>query len=152
MKRSHILTALPALALMAAAACTTSPQQDSEAEAENWRTDARLGEQVDRICFASAVDDFQMTTRRSVVVERGVNDHYLIETMGNCQDLRNALSMSFDTFPGSSCISKGDSIYAYDSLFGPDRMDIPPIRCPIKAIYKWEEDAIDQEADMDGEE
>jgi hypothetical protein len=81
-----------------------------------------------------------------------VNDEYLVEVTGSCYDLDRAQSLSFDTFGASSCISRGDSIYAYDSVFGPDRTDIPPVRCPIKAIYKWDEDAADQEAMMDGEE
>lgn len=121
-------------------ACSTAPDAGNQA-AEEWRTDARLGEKVDRVCFASNIDSFRMPTRNTVIVEEGVNDEYLIETMGSCYDLDGANSLSFDTFPGASCVTKGDSIYAYDSAFGPGMNDIPPVRCPISAIYEWNEDA-----------
>lgn len=140
--------AASALAL-AATACSTT---EADTEAEAWRTDARLGEKVDRICFSSSIDNFREATRNSVIVTKGVSDDYLIEMLGSCHDLRNAMSLSLDTFGGSSCIGKGDSIYAYDSVFGPDETDLRPMRCPISAIYEWDEDAVDEEDTMDGEE
>lgn len=143
MKQNILKVALPASALFAIVGCSTAPDEATGNDAEAWREDARLGEQVDRVCFASNIDSFRMATRGSVIVEEGVNDEYLIETVGNCYDLDRANSLSFDTFPGASCATKGDSIYAYDSVFGPDRTDIPPARCPIRAIYEWNEDAAD---------
>ena len=140
---------LTAAAAAALAACSSAPADEEPAE---WMSDARLGEKVDRICFKSSVDSFRSHTDSTVIVEKGVNDEYLIETMGRCQDLDFAQSLSFDTFPGSGCITRGDSIYAYDSAFGPDRTDPPSIRCPISAIYEWDEEAAEQEANMDGEE
>ena len=125
-------------------ACSTAPAADEQAD--EWRSDARLGERVDRICFRSSIDNFGQTTRNSVVVERGVNDTYLIETSGYCRDLKNALSLTFDSFPGSGCVTTGDSLYAYDSVFGPDETSIPSIQCPIRAIYKWDEDAVEEDA------
>lgn len=144
MTRTKLLFALPATALFALAACTSQPDAGND-EPEAWRTDARLGEKVDRVCFASNIDSFRMATRNSVIVEEGVNDEYLIETVGSCYDLDRANSLSFDTFPGASCVTKGDSIYAFSSAFGPDRTDIPPARCPIRAIYEWNEDAAEGE-------
>ena len=147
MTHTKLLFALPATALFALAACTSQPDAGTD-EPEAWRTDARLGKKVDRVCFASNIDSFRMATRNSVIVEEGVNDEYLIETVGSCYDLGGANSLSFDTFPGASCVRKGDSIYAYDSAFGPDRTDIPPARCPIRGIYEWNEDAAE---DAEGE-
>ena len=144
MIRTKLLFALSASALFALAACTSQPDASND-EPEAWRTDARLGEQVDRVCFASNIDSFRMATRNSVIVEEGVNDEYLIETVASCYDLDGANSLSFDTIPGASCVTKGDSIYAYRSAFGPDRTDIPPARCPIRAIYEWDEDAAEGE-------
>ena len=132
------------------AACSTPA--GGEPDIPEWMNDARLGEKVDRICFTQSVDSFRMPTRDTVIVEKGVNDEYLIEMFASCHDLDNAQSLSFDTFAGSSCITKGDSIYAYDSAFGPDSTGIPPVRCPISAIYEWNEEAAEQEEDMDGEE
>jgi len=145
----HSLTMTAAAATMLAACSGAPTQEENPAE---WMSDARLGEKVDRICFQSSVDSFRSHTDSTVIVEKGVNDEYLIETMGRCHDLDFAQSLSFDTFPGSGCITRGDSIYAYDSVFGPDRTDPPTIRCPISAIYEWDEEAADQEANMDGEE
>lgn len=144
MTHTKLLFALPATALFALAACTSQPDAANDAP-EAWRSDARLGEKVDRVWFASNIDSFRMATRNSVIVEEGVNDEFLIETVGSCHDLDGANSLSFDTFPGASCVTKGDSIYAYRSAFGPDRTDIPPARCPIRAIYEWNEDATENE-------
>ena len=134
--------ALGAAAAAMLAACSSAPSD--EEEMADWMNDARLGEKVDRICFQSSIDNFRMPTRKTVIVEKGVNKEYLIEVMGSCHDLKNANALSFDTFPGSSCVSKGDSIYGYDSVFGPDSAGIPPMRCPITAIYEWNEDAAEE--------
>ncbi|RIJ15651.1 DUF6491 family protein [Henriciella mobilis] len=143
-----IRTALACGAVTAmVAACTSAP--DEQAADADWMTDARLGEQVDRICFSSSIDNFRAPSRDTVIVEKGVNDEYLIQTFGNCYNLRNAQALSLDTFGGSSCLSKGDAIFAYDSVFGPDKTDIGPVRCPIKAIYEWNEDAAEAEEDSE---
>lgn len=130
------------------AACSSTPSEQ-QADNNEWMTDARLGEQVDRICFTSSIDNFRAPSRDTVIVEKGVNDEYLIQTFGSCYNLRNAQSISLDSFGGSSCLSKGDAIFAYDSAFGPDRTDIGPVRCPIKAIYEWNEDAAEAEEDSE---
>lgn len=126
------------------AACSTSPDTEESAD---WLNDARLGEKVDRICFTGSIDNFRAATRETVIVEKGVNDEYLLEMMGKCSDLDRAQSLSLDTFGGSSCLTKGDSIFAYDSVFGPDRTDMPAMRCPIRGIYKWNEDALEDDGD-----
>ena len=149
MKRTSLLTLLPAAGLLLAA-CAATPEDTAEAEA--WQSDARLGEKVDRICFTANVDNFREPTRQTVIVERGVNDEYLVETVGSCFDLDRAGSLAFDTLPGSGCITRGDNIIAFDSAFGPDRTGVPPQRCPIKAIYEWDEDALAEEDATDGEE
>ena len=150
----QMTTAFPAFAisaLMALGACTAS-NAGSDTKEREWLQDARLGEKVDRVCFKSSIDSFRSPTDKTVIVEEGVNDEYLIETTGNCPDLDWAQSISFDTPRAASCVTRGDSIYAYDSVFGPDNTGIAPIRCPISAIYVWNEESADKEADMDGEE
>lgn len=131
-------------------ACSATPADNTQQNID-VQSDARVGEAVNQLCFASTIDNFKMPTRNSVVVEKGVNDEYLIQTMGNCFDLQNAMSLSFDTFPGSGCISKGDSIFAYDSVFGPDNMSMPAMRCPIAQIYKWDGSKAADEASMDAD-
>ncbi|WP_300392503.1 DUF6491 family protein [Henriciella sp.] len=136
---------LGAAAAAMLAACSSAPS--NEEEMADWMNDARLGEKVDRICFQSSIDNFRMATKNTVIVEKGVNKEYLIEVMGSCHDLAHANALSFDTFPGSGCISKGDSIYGYDSVFGRDNTGIPPMRCPISSIYEWNEDAVEDTED-----
>ena len=136
-----------AIAAIVLVACT-STAEDTE-QAQDWKEDARLGEQVDRICFTRSIDNFRAATRNTVIVERGVNDEYLIETFRSCFDLQRANSLSFDTFGGSGCLSKGDSIMAYSSAFGPSASDLPSVKCPIRAIYEWNEDAATEEAEED---
>jgi hypothetical protein len=100
----------------------------------------RSGEAVDRICFASSIDSFQQTTDYTVILERSVNDYYLVETFARCQDLRYAQLIGVDSF--GSCLTRGDAIIASDSAFSLNRRgDIPPQRCLVKAIYKWDPDA-----------
>lgn len=124
----------------ALAACATPEDQDREPEgAAAFADDPRLGEQRDRICFGSQINGFGQTTDRTIVVEAGVNDEYLIETFGACPDLDFAQSIRFDQF--SSCVRRGDSLIPYDSPFGPDHTDIPPAPCRINAIYEWDSDA-----------
>jgi hypothetical protein len=150
MKQLNGMTIAAITVLMGLAGCSTTSETGEQDKA--WRTDARLGEQVDRICFRSSIDNFRAPTRNTVIVEKGVNDEYLIETMGRCHDLSHAQSLSFDTFPGAGCVSRGDSIYAFDSVFGPDRTDIPSVRCPIAAIYEWDEDAAEAASEVETEE
>ena len=138
------------IAAILLAACTSTAED--AAETQDWTEDARLGDQVDRICFRDNIDNFRSATRNSVIVERGVNDEYLIETFSACFDLDNANSLSFDSFGGSSCLSKGDSIKAYSSAFGPSESDFPSVDCPIKAIYEWNEDAAEDETETAEEE
>ena len=137
-----------AAALLAACASSSS----AEEEMANWQEDARLGEKVDRICFSDSIDSFRMATRDAVIVRKGVNREYLVEMVGQCPDLDNANSLNFDTSPGSSCVTRGDKIYAHDSGFGVDRSGVAQLRCPIRAIYEWNEDALDDEAGMNVEE
>jgi hypothetical protein len=141
--RISLLTACAA----ALAACATGPVDTSPPEA--YADDPRLGERVDRICFGSSINGFGETTSRTIVLNAGVNEHYLVETFGSCQDLDWARSVSFDQF--SSCLTASDSIIPYDSAFGPRANDFPAQRCQIKAIYEWDPDAGEAEAeDSDG--
>lgn len=131
----RILCATGCAAVISACATGASDQSAPEAYAD----DPRLGERVDRICFGRSINGFGETTSRTIVLNAGVNEHYLVETFGPCQDLDWAQSVSFDQF--SSCLSEADSIIPYDSAFGPRANDFPAQRCSIKAIYEWDPDA-----------
>lgn len=137
--KTTLLTACAA----ALTACATGPVDQSPPDA--YADDPRLGERVDRICFGSSINGFGETTSRTIVLEANVNDHYLVETFGPCQDLDWAQSISLDQF--SSCVTEADSIIPYDSAFGPRENDFPAQRCRIKAIYEWDPDAAEEDGD-----
>lgn len=136
MRSYHNLVAIPCALALYACASSSGETEDGVAA---YADDPRLGEQVDRICFGRQIDGFGETTDRTIIVEAGVNEHYLIETVGFCPDLDWAQSISLDQF--SSCLSRGDAIIPYGSAFGPDRTGPAPQACRIKAIYEWDEDA-----------
>jgi hypothetical protein len=139
-----------AVLFLAVSACATDTSPEAVAEREEARAaqvfanDVRRGEEVDRVCFASSIDGFGETTRRAVVIREG-GDRYLVETFGGCFDLDWAQSLAIDSF--SSCLTKGDRIFASDSAFGFDKSDTRQ-SCLVKAIYEWNPDA-EEAADQD---
>lgn len=133
-------------AALVLASCATGPDGEANARPqgfEDYENDPRLGERVDRICFGSQIDSFGETTSETVLLEAGVNDWYLVHTY-RCSELDFAQSLRFDRF--GSCLSRGDDIIAYDSAFGPDNTGPAPRNCPIRAIYEWDEDAVEEDA------
>lgn len=142
---SKILAATAACAMLGACA-STEDANEANARAD----DPRRGAEVDRVCFTSSIDGFGETTRDTVVVREGVNDYYLVEVFGGCYNLRNAQSLAFDTFSG--CLTRGDSLIAYTSAFGPDPMDTPNVKCRINNIYKWDPDATEEAGEDEIEE
>ncbi len=124
--------------LAACATATTPEERAEERAAQVFADDPRRGEQVDRVCFARSIDSFGETTKRAVVIREGF-DHYLVETFGGCFDLDWAQSLAIDSF--SSCLTRGDNIIAFESVFGPDKTDGIRNSCKVKAIYEWDHDA-----------
>lgn len=148
---SHRIAFAAMLFVVSACATATTPEQleaREQAKAEQvFADDPRRGEQVKRLCFASQIDGFGETTKRAVVVREG-RDQYLIETFPGCFDLDWAQSLGVSSF--SSCLSKGDRIFAFDTPFGNSRNAIGHQSCRVKAIYEWDQDA-DKEDESDGE-
>ncbi|GHA82113.1 hypothetical protein GCM10009069_01530 [Algimonas arctica] len=150
MTRPLTLISLSAITLMAFAGCTTDGQPTrSDAIAETL-ADARVGEEVDKICFTRGIDSFSEEKRNSVVLRRGVNDEYLVVTQ-SCTNLDMAQSLRLDSALG--CLRRQDYIRVYQSAFGPSDADRFAFdRCQIDAIYKWDDalDAlVDDEPDAD---
>ena len=135
----------PVLAVFAlASACATTAPDEPKGVAK-FAEDPRLGEKVDRICFNRSIDSFHSNDRDTVVVREGVNDHYLIEVRGICPNLRRAQTIGIDAF--SSCVSRNDALIVSSSPFSlNDETSIGPDRCLIRSIYKWDEDAENEEA------
>lgn len=108
--------------------------------------DPRLGEKVNRICFASQIDGFRAATKNTVIVESGLRKEFIMETFGGCSNLRSAQAISLPT--GFSCLSDKDNIIVHESVFGTASTPFSNERCTIKSIYRWNENA--DEVDMDG--
>ena len=154
---THRIAFAAMLFTVAACATATTPEaleareqaRDEARAAQVFANDPRRGEEVKKICFASQIDSFGETTDRAVVVREG-RDYYLIETFGGCFDLDFAQSLAIDSF--SSCLSKGDRIFAFDNVFGRNDHSGFKQSCRVKTIYEWDRDANDSEEERETEE
>lgn len=119
------------LAAAALTACANAPGETVASGIERYADDPRLGEETQKICFASNIDGFSMNERRTVVLHDG-SKRYMVETSGGCFDLDSAQSIALDST--SSCLTPGDSLIvaqAFSSAQGPQR-------CLIRDIYLWD--------------
>jgi hypothetical protein len=112
--------------------------------------DPRLGEKVDRICFASNINNFSTIkgVDDAALLEANVDDWYRVDLIGACsyQQLRFAQSVAIDERPRGGCVTKGDALIFSNSAFG-DFSFPNATRCVISAIYRWDEDAEEPESD-----
>lgn len=147
MSYTHIRAGLIAMTgcLLAASCASTDEERESRDPLVQLAEDARLGERADRICFTGNIDSFSMASDRSVVIEAGVRDYYLLTFATHCQNLDFAQSLSFDAF--GPCLTRGDSIKAYDTVFGGSSVGQPSMSCLIQDIYEWNPDAADEPAE-----
>lgn len=140
--------------LLTVTACATATSPEALEAREQAKADAvfagdpRRGEEVDRLCFARQIDSFGETTKRAVVVREG-RDYFLVETFPGCFDLDWAQSLAFD--PATSCLSRGDRVFAFDNVFARTDKFSHQQSCRVKTIYKWDRDAEapDEETDAD---
>ncbi|MAK60875.1 MAG: hypothetical protein CMK09_07845 [Ponticaulis sp.] len=124
-----------------AAAANGGMAEKEPAGVAKFAGDPRLGEQVDRMCFASNIDSFSQNTRDTVVLEMSPGKDFLVET-SSCFDLDRAQSVAIDAH--SSCVTRGDRLLVSDSVFSASSSTgAGPNRCFIKAIYAWDEKALD---------
>lgn len=131
------------------AACATTPDDRVRGVAQ-FEDDPRLGEEVDRICFQSTIDNFSNPTRDTVILEAGVSRQYLVEVFGVCPDLKFAQSIGIAA--RTSCLTRSDALLVSDSAFGlNDGSGIGPRRCTIRSIYDWDDDAEGEETEEETE-
>ena len=125
-----------AAAMLALAGCaSTTDSEPGPIGIAKYADDPRLGEETNRICFASSIDSFSDNTRDTVVVREG-RDHYLIEVFGTCLPLQNAITMRVAAT--TSCLTKGDSLIVSDSLSAGRNEPFSTARCRVKSIHKWD--------------
>lgn len=155
---SHRIAFAGMLFIVSACATATTPEaleareqaREQDRRAEVFADDPRRGEEVRRVCFASQIDSFGETTDRAVVIREG-RDYYLLETFGGCFDLDWAQSLAIDS--ATSCLTKGDRIFASDSAFGLGGDGLSHAQsCRIKTIYAWDRDAETKSEDTQDDE
>ncbi len=114
------------------AACQSTPGSQSPKGIAALADDPRLGEPVDRICFASSIDGFSNNERSTVVLREG-RDEYIVEVFGSCPDLEYAQTIALDST--TSCLTRADAILVGHT---PGGSGMGPQRCTIKEIRKWD--------------
>ena len=135
--RSTLITVLAAAAL---AACATPTGEARVRGIEKYADDPRLGEETNRICFASSIDGFSMNDRETVLLHEG-RDRYMVEVTAGCMDLDHAEAIGVDST--SNCVTPGDSIVVSQALGG----TFAPQRCMITKIHLWDPKAEKAEED-----
>lgn len=124
-----VLPLCAAGALMAAPAAYAS---------DKTAADPRIGEEVNKICFSSSIRGWSAVKGEDgvILLERAVNDWYRVEVNATCTAgrIQRADSIGLDSFTGSGCLERADTIILND-LVDPNR------RCVIKRINKWNKDA-----------
>lgn len=137
-----------AVACLALTACASAADSTPKPKgAEKYKDDPRLGEQVDKVCFASNIDSFGDNTRDTFTVREGF-DHYLIEVFGSCVPLQHAMTIRM--LPKTSCLRKGDNVVVSDTLLGGAAEGaFTSQRCMVDKIYKWDPKAKDKAPDTE---
>ena len=120
------------------AGCASSGTTASDRIAEIL-ADPRVGEPVDKVCFARSIDGFSENARDSVVLSRGVNSDFLV-LMKGCPRLRDAQSIGLTS--RGSCLRQSDQLIVSDSAFSlGGQTPSGPDRCWVDALYEWNQDA-----------
>ncbi|MEZ6000764.1 DUF6491 family protein [Hyphomonas sp.] len=128
------LTFASAMLVLAGCASTDGAERKPTG-IEKYADDPRLGEEVDRICFANNIDSFGNNTRDTFTVREG-RDHYLIEVFGTCTPLEHAVTMRIGASTG--CLTNGDSVIVSDSLTIRRDQPFSTARCVVKSMHKWD--------------
>lgn len=138
-------TGLIALSALALAGCESTGGPPAPQGMAAYADDPRLGEKVDRVCFASSIDGFSMNERRSVVLHRG-SRRYMVEIHGTCPDLDNARAIGLATPTG--CLMRNDNILVTSTFGSPGP---GARRCMISEIREWDPRATAPDADDEAE-
>jgi hypothetical protein len=111
-----------------AAACTTPATQTADAT-----PDPRQGAEVRQICFNQQIRNWRENDRRSIIVEKGVNEEYKLDLIGTCQPDDAFLRIGLVSRVGAgTCLSSGDRLITDSDFDG---------SCSIRRIYEWNKDA-----------
>jgi len=131
-----------AFAVIAMVGCATTQQQPRRtlSAADGFtalKNDIRIGERVNRICFAGQINEHRGKTIDTVIVKSGLNREFILETAGTCANLKDAQSVELED--GFSCLAQSDSLLVYGSASNPDS-PFSEERCTINSIHRWNEE------------
>lgn len=101
------------------------------------KPDPRIGEEVNKICFAHNINGWKEIDGEDdvVLLETGVNNWYRVELAGACpaRVFKFAQAIGIDERPSGGCVSRGDAIVVEDT-------GNFTRRCYITKIYEWNDD------------
>ncbi len=119
-------------------------KKDTAEEAEEAAPPARLGPEVDRICFGRNIHSWKTVDGYgdAVLLRKGVNDWFLVEVSGNCRanDFKFAQTIGIESRPVGGCIRRSDYILVHSAGGFTNR-------CFIQGLYQWNDDAPEEDAD-----
>lgn len=143
MKMQTLLVSALALSSITACASTEAGEREPRGIAA-YANDPRLGEQVNKICFAHSIDGFNGLDERTVILSDGPRKKYIAETFGPCHDLDYAWEIALSSH--SSCLRDNDKLIITRGAGVPNSDPITRT-CYIKNIYKWDPKAGENEGD-----
>lgn len=125
------------------ASCIVASCAASDEAGANSSDDARLGEKVDRICFARGINGFQSRSDGpGLILTRGARDKFAVTFAGSCRAADRAQRIGISERFGGGCLTWGDAIYVSESAFSSNERDpFDPERCIVRSIHEWNEDA-----------
>lgn len=131
------------VAIAGAASLFLLPGSHAAAD-ESEKSDLRVGEKVDRICFGRNINNFKAIKGEddAILLEKGVNDWYKASLTGACpfRELNWAQSVAIEQHPAGGCVTSGDYLIFSRSAFGEFRFP-DTRRCAISEIHKWYDNA-----------
>lgn len=143
-RRTTFLTVL-GCGLLAGACASPAGTDGAQAQKAPEKPDPRRGEAVAQVCFTSSIDNFQTLNENQILVERGVNDLYLVEFGSLCQNAERANAIKLDS--RSACLGRGDTILVSQSAFFNDQSAFGVEHCRVRNLYKWNKDAVAADKD-----
>lgn len=109
-----------ALAVCAAAPASAQPAQGVR------------GPEVSNVCFNRNINNWREMGRGQLLIERGVDDWFLVEMSGGCDAGLSRLTIAIEDRGGGGCLDAGDRITFSDGAI--------TRQCTVRRIYEWDED------------